>query len=146
MNCTPYLLLVKVTAEAQMLAKILSVAQFCEDAQARSRVRGICGICGAVVAAMGSRHTDCRTFTGYRLSLGVSFRLLRSKSVQIAAREIVLSRFGVGLGTRTTLTLGPFRAHFFLTCSRLMHRWMESLVNKSIRRTFQCACRQKVCT
>lgn len=30
MNCTPYLLLVKVTAKAQMSAKILSVAQFLE--------------------------------------------------------------------------------------------------------------------
>lgn len=54
-NCTPYLLLVKVTAEAQMSVKILSGAQFFEHAQARGRIGGVCR---AAIAVMGSRHTD----------------------------------------------------------------------------------------
>ena len=67
-DCTPYLLLVKVTAEEQMSAKILSGARFFEAAQARDRD---CSIRRTAIAVMGSRRTDCRTFTGYRLSLGV---------------------------------------------------------------------------
>ena len=92
------------------------------------------GACRAAIAVIGSRRTDCRTFTGYRLSLGVSFRLLRSKSVQIAAREIVLSRFGVGLGKDDANARSLPCPLLLDTCSRLMDR--ESLVNnKFIRET-----------